>query len=99
MPDGDSGFHQSVPGLLGYWWCAQKDSKRRWESILEAQELYVVGPGSRAATIAHLEDVGDHVEHSAARVTPDVVNQAESADVEDSLGRELTKEKLECWYG
>ena len=50
------------------------------------EKLCVVGPSTRAS-VAHLKDVGDHVEYSEGGIGPDVMEEAQGADVQNSFNR------------
>ena len=44
----------------------------------------MVGPSTRAS-VAHLKDVGEHAKDSEGRICPDILEEAQGADVQNSF--------------
>ena len=53
----------------------------------------MIGPGGGVAA-THFKSIHDHGEDSAGRVTPYVVKKVECADVQQSLNRKFSQEKV-----
>ena len=47
----------------------------------------MIGPGCGGRQVAHLEDILDHAVDSRGGVAPQVVEEIQSVDMEDSLNR------------
>ena len=54
----------------------------------------MVGPGCGGGQVAHLEDVLDHAVDSRGRVGPQVVEEIQCVDMEDSFNWKLSSKKV-----
>ena len=57
----------------------------------------MVAPGGRVA-VAHLENVHDHLVDCGVGVAPDVVEECQSSDVDESFCWKFSQEKVEGRY-
>ena len=78
--------YQGVPFLLRASIWLEQNRKRRRKSIFQAENLKMVSPSSRV-TVAHFENIYNHGVHSGVWITPNVVQETESSDVENALNR------------
>ena len=65
---------------------------------MQTEQLDVVGPGCGVAA-THLQDIHHHGMDRGAGIGPDVVQEAESPDVENCFNWELAEEEVECGDG
>ena len=84
MPASYLSFDKAVPVFFGPRWLLKQDREWRGQTILEANKLNVVGPGCRV-TATHFEQVHNHGVHGSLGITGDIMEEAESSDMEDTF--------------